>query len=238
MKKCPSCGFEQSPENSRFCIRCGTPLSGEQPANPGDAQPGQSAGPAAAPAQRAGSAPGAIPSAPSVSRPSPYAALPHIPSSAKGGRMSQRDKGNELLRGLGLIFVFILCTVGLFAYSLSGPEFLDTKRPSSSWSGAASPTSSKPSWDFEIVEINMEKSADGSIVYVFGELELHSSSTVMNGSVTVELYDQNDRFLRDCTSNVLVCGSKIEFRIPCSIHPSQMQNVDYFNVILQLSDGL
>ena len=84
----------------------------------------------------------------------------------------------------------------------------------------------------------MEKSADGSIVYVFGELELHSSSTVMNGSVTVELYDQNDRFLRDCTSNVLVCGSKIEFRIPCSIHPSQMQNVDYFNVILQLSDGL
>ena len=82
----------------------------------------------------------------------------------------------------------------------------------------------------------MEKSASGDKVYVFGELKLYSSSAIMNGSVTVELYDENDHLLQDCTADVLVYGSEIKFRILWVMHPSQMRNVDYYDVILRLSD--
>ena len=113
MKKCPSCGFDQSPDNSRFCIRCGAPLSNGQPAT-GDAQQSQSARPADAPMQRASAFPGAVPSAPGISRPSPYAALPHIPSSAKGRKTSpKKSRWPALLGGAGLIAVCI-CALFLF----------------------------------------------------------------------------------------------------------------------------
>ena len=251
MKKCSSCGFEQSPDSSRFCIRCGAPLSDGQAENTGFAQ--QNARPAA-PVQGANPSL-AAPSAPSTSRPSPYAALPHIPKSAKGGRAPQRGKTNELFKGMGFVLAFILCTVGLFWYCLSSSGLEGSHpglRPQASFPGGstgpapAAPSkpssfpspSQKPSWDFEIVEIDMEESADGYGIYVFGELELHSSSTIMNGRVTVELYDKNDRLLQNCTADVLVLGSEIKFRIRCALSPSQMHLVDYYNVILQLSDGL
>lgn len=66
MKHCPSCGHE-SPEQAKFCIRCGKPL----------AAPAENAAPASAPT--------------SQPKPSPYAALPHIPSSAKGA-YEDRDR--------------------------------------------------------------------------------------------------------------------------------------------------
>ena len=94
MKHCPSCGHE-NPEQAKFCIRCGKPL----------AEPAENAAPASAPT--------------SQPKPSPYAALPHIPSSAKGPYEDRDRFQNEpesegrpvflrFLIGLGALFLAAL----------------------------------------------------------------------------------------------------------------------------------
>ncbi len=75
MKHCSSCGAD-SPEQAKFCIRCGKPLA-------------ENAEPASAPA--------------SAPKPSPYASLPHIPDSSKGA-YEDRDRFQSEPESSGMPF--------------------------------------------------------------------------------------------------------------------------------------
>lgn len=204
MKKCPSCGFDQSPENSRFCIRCGTPLSGEQPVTPGDAQPGQSTGPAAAPAQRASStAPGAIPSAPSVSRPSPYASLPHIPSSAKGGRTpAKKSRWPALPGGIALLAICI-CALFLLIQIGIGPG---------QSGGTPSPTSAP--YTYRLGGDAQLSGGHGANTYLIqGSIYIDSKTQFSQANITVSIY-WDDSFITSATDTVAVRNNKITYCLP------------------------
>ncbi len=223
MKKCPSCGFEQSPENSRFCIRCGTPLSGEQPVTPGDAQPGQSTGPAAAPAQRASSAPGAAPSAPSVSRPSPYASLPHIPSSAKGGRTpAKKSRWPALLGGIALLAICI-CALFLLIQIGIGPG---------QSGGTPSPTSAPYTYRLG-GDAYLSKGQEPSLYYINGSIYIDSTAQFSKANITVFLYEGSYR-VASATETVDVYQNKIEYSLPVRLDSFYAQTSD--RILVQIND--
>lgn len=91
MKHCSSCGAD-SPEQAKFCIRCGKPLAQAENA-------------------AAASAPSSAP------KPSPYASLPHIPSSAKGP-YEDRDRFESEPESEGMPF-FLRFLIGLGLLILS-----------------------------------------------------------------------------------------------------------------------
>ena len=220
MKKCPSCGFEQSPENSRFCIRCGAPLSGEQPANSGGAQPDQNAGPAATPTQRARSAaPGAAPSAPSVSRPSPYASLPHIPSSAKGGKTSaKKSRWPALLGGVALLAICI-CALFLLIQIGIGPG---------QSGGAPSPTSAP--YTYRLGGDAQLSGGHGANTYLIqGSIYIDSKTQFSRANITVSIY-WDDSFITSATDTVAVHNNKITYCLPVRMDSFHAQVSDAIRV--------
>ena len=219
MKKCPSCGFEQSPDNSRFCIRCGAPLSGGQPAAAGPARQGQSAWPASAPAQRAGVFSGAAPSASGVSRPSPYAALPHIPSSAKGRKTSpKKSRWPALLGGAGLIAV---CICALFL-------FIQIGIGEGQSGGSPSPTSAP--YTYRLGGDAQLSGGHGANTYLIqGTIYIDSKTQFSQANITVSIY-WGDSFVTSATDTVAVRNNKISYCLPVHMNSLHAQASDGIRV--------
>lgn len=218
MKKCPSCGFEQSPDNSRFCIRCGAPLSGGQPAT-GDAQQSQNARPAAAPMQKANAFPGAAPSASGVSRPSPYAALPHIPSSAKGRKTSpKKSRWPALLGGAGLIAV---CICALFL-------FIQIGIGEGQSGGSPSPTSAP--YTYRLGGDAQLSGGHGANTYLIqGTIYIDSKTQFSQANITVSIY-WGDSFVTSATDTVAVRNNKISYCLPVHMNSLHAQASDGIRV--------
>ena len=219
MKKCPSCGFEQSPDNSRFCIRCGAPLSGGQPAAAGPARQGQSAWPASAPAQRAGVFSGAAPSASGVSRPSPYAALPRIPSSAKGRKTSpKKSRWPALLGGAGLIAV---CICALFL-------FIQIGIGKGQSGGSPSPTSAP--YTYRLGGDAQLSGGHGANTYLIqGTIYIDSKTQFSQANITVSIY-WGDSFVASATDTVAVRNNKISYCLPVHMNSLHAQASDGIRV--------
>lgn len=100
MKHCSSCGAD-SPEQAKFCIRCGKPLAQAENAAPDFA-------PFSAP------------------KPSPYASLPHIPSSAKGSYEDRdRFQSEPESQGLSFFWRFLIGFGSLILAALLKQELLN-----------------------------------------------------------------------------------------------------------------
>ena len=223
MKKCPSCGFDQSPDNSRFCIRCGAPLSGGQPAT-GDAQQSQNARPAAAPTQRAGVFPGAAPSASGVSRPSPYAALPHIPSSAKGRKTSpKKSRWPALLGGAGLIAVCI-CALFLFIQIGIGEG----------QSGGGSPSPTSAPYTYRLGgDAYLSEGQEPSLYYINGSIYIDSTACFSKATITVFIYKGSYR-VASVTRAVDVHNNTIEYSLPVRLDSFYARTSD--RILVEIND--
>lgn len=223
MKKCPSCGFEQSPDNSKFCIHCGAPLSGGQPAT-GDAQQSQSARPAAAPMQRANAFPGVAPSAPGVSRPSPYAALPHIPASAKGGKsLRKKSRWPALLGGAALI-VFCICILFLLIQMGIGLDQLGD--------GTSSPTSAPYTYRLG-GDAYLSEGQEPSLYYINGSIYIDSTARFSKATITVFIYQGNYR-VASVTRAVDVYNNTIEYSLPVRLDSFYARTSD--RILVEIND--
>ena len=220
MKKCASCGFEQNPDNSRFCIHCGAPLSGGQAANTGFTQ--QNTRPAA-PAQ--GANPGlAAPSAPSASRPSPYAALPHIPASAKGRKASpKKSRWPALLGGAALIalcvcVLFLLIQIGIGEGQGSG--------------GNTSPTSAPYTYRLG-GDAYLSKGEEPSLYYINGTIYIDSTARFSEATITVFIYQGSYR-VASVTRAVDVSNNTIEYSLPVRLDSFYAETSD--RILVEIND--
>ncbi len=219
MKKCPSCGFEQSPDNSKFCILCGAPLSGGQPAT-GDAQQSQSARPAAAPMQRASAFPGAVPSAPGISRPSPYAALPHIPASAKGGKSPRKKSRWPALLGGAALIVFCICILFLLIQMGIGLDQI----------GDGTSSSSSASYTYRLGGDAQLSDGHGANTYLIqGTIYIDSKTQFSQANITVSIY-WGDSFVTSATDTVAVRNNKISYCLPVRMNSLHAQASDGIRV--------
>ena len=219
MKKCSSCGFEQNPDNSRFCIRCGAPLSGGQAAAAGPAQQGQSTWPANASTQKTGSFPAASPAS-GASRPSPYAALPHIPSSAKGRKTPpKKSRWPALLGGTALIalcvcVLFLLIQIGIGEGQSSG----------SSPSPTSAPYTYRLGGDAQLTGDH------GANTYLIqGSIYIDSKVQFSQANITVSIY-WGDSFVTSATDTVAVRNNKISYCLPVRMDSFHAQVSDAIRV--------
>lgn len=220
MKKCSSCGFEQNPDSSRFCIRCGAPLSGEQAASTSFAQ--QNMRPAA-PAQGANPSL-AAPSAPGASRPSPYAALPHIPSSAKGRKTSpKKSRWPALLGGMALI---ALCVCVLFLLIQIGIG--------EGQSGGGSPSPTSAPYTYRLGgDAYLSKGEEPSLYYINGSIYIDSTARFSEATITVFIYRGSYR-VASVTKTVDVYNNTIEYSLPVRLDSFYARTSD--RILVEIND--
>lgn len=222
MKKCPSCGFDQSPDNSRFCIRCGAPLSGGQPA--GDAQQSQSARPADAPTQRTGVFSGAAPSASGVSRLSPYAALPHIPASAKGGKSPRKKSRWPALLGGAALIVFCICILFLLIQMGIGLDQI----------GDGTSSSSSASYTYRLGgDAYLSEGQEPSLYYINGSIYIDSTARFSEATITVFIYKGSYR-VASVTRAVDVHNNTIEYSLPVRLDSFYARTSD--RILVEIND--
>ena len=222
MKKCSSCGFEQNPDNSRFCIRCGAPLSGEQAAA-SPAPQGQGAWPANASTQRTDPFPAASPAS-GASRPSPYATLPHIPSSAKGRKTSpKKSRWPALLGGAALI---ALCVCVLFLLIQIGIG------EGQSGSGSPSPTSAPYTYRLG-GDAYLSKGEEPSLYYINGTIYIDSTARFSEATITVFIYRGSYR-VASVTKTVDVYNNTIEYSLPVRLDSFYARTSD--RILVEIND--
>lgn len=177
----------------------------------------------AAPAQGANPS-FAVPSAPSTSRPSPYAALPHIPSSAKGRKTSpKKSRWPALLGGTALI---ALCVCVLFLLIQIGIG------EGQSGSGSPSPTSAPYTYRLG-GDAYLSKGEEPSLYYINGTIYIDSTARFSEATITVFIYQGSYR-VASVTRAVDVYNNTIEYSLPVRLDSFYARTSD--RILVEIND--
>lgn len=186
MKKCPSCGFSNQ-DYSKFCISCGAPL----------------------PTQAADDKPSASSYAPPPPTPqaSPYAAMPHIPESAK--RKEPSKKGGAL-GGFALIAGIIgIVVLSIWLAQPTAPQY-DSPAPRPQYSQKPAVDSSV---SFDLSDSRISDGWESGQYLLKGTIRISSSTQYSKATVTISVYD-GTTLLTSGTETFGVHNNKIEFVLP------------------------